>query len=510
MYSHSRGLDGPALPHGAGRQRGGLRYARVLAALAVLVVFLIGPGSTPSVSTPNLRTTMSGGGGGRRASGTSPAESDPAVDTPWLVYVLLGTPLHQVWTLDSIRQARLFNPMARLMLVHTDELYRDRNDWIFELEDLGVHLVNFTAIADGWYAEFAANYERVWKENGRGMIPTVDDGTGVGRSNLNFAALTFERLGALYRTMQVHKMTHVLHVENDQMVYGTLGRVVKGAKDCGVRLAMTRAGRTQMAPAVVYAADAQALFGLLDFMNQVLAKGAAYASEVSKSGWVTDMSLTMAYFNMHEELADKEEQELWEATGGGGGGDGAGGASAAVSTVPAANSSRGIISFPNHPDRSCMWDKLRTVFDAAALGVWCCGSFFDPHKLMKAKLDISEVAYWDRPFEWTREPAPKDMLAAYLTEEYAASWRAQVEEQESLRGDSDAADAGAGPAVATAAATAAPAPLATAVEEVEEQSSSTQLLLRIPKWDGNTIFNLHMHNKQLWRWSSLREDSGIK
>jgi len=65
--------------------------------------------------------------------------------------------------------------------------------------------------------------------------------------------------------MEVHGLKRVVHIENDQMIYGSIDALADAADGCGLRLGMSRVGE-RFAPAVVYAVDKTALKDMLDFI----------------------------------------------------------------------------------------------------------------------------------------------------------------------------------------------------------------------------------------------------
>jgi hypothetical protein len=270
--------------------------------------------------------------------------------------------------MHSLRQTRLLNPRARLVLVASRELYELRPQWLPELRGapLYVNLVNVSLLDSDAIAAVRLRYRALWGELTRSgktgfMLPTVNDEKGVGMMNFDFTQFTMERLFALHQLMRVYALENVVHFENDQMVYGDAAALARGLGACGVRLAMTKIGE-RMAPAVVFARDEAALRDMLDFILESMSRGMEHAIRVAGSNWVTDMSLTAAYFR---------EKRAGTAT------------------------------LPNSADGTCAFEKAGgAVFDAAPLGHWCCGTFERPDLFFEQKDAESEVAYWDRKFEW--------------------------------------------------------------------------------------------------------------
>jgi len=186
---------------------------------------------------------------------------------------------------------------------------------------------------------------------------------------MEFTQVTMTRLVYVHQLMSVWGVERVVHIENDQMVYGPIAAVADAAARCGVRLAMTKVG-VRLAPATVWARDARALKELLDFILGAIDKGVEHAILVAKTKWVTDMSLPAVYFD--DKVAEGDASVVTFPTSAGGGGAGA-----CLATGPRA-----------------------MIYDGLPLGTWCCGSFEWPRKHLKIKMEESVEAYWDAPFEW--------------------------------------------------------------------------------------------------------------
>jgi hypothetical protein len=289
-------------------------------------------------------------------------------DLVTIVYVMLGEPQFQHYILYSIRQTRLMNPKTRIALVVSEALYTDRPEWIPELIEapLLVNLVNYSMLLTNYVLDFQEHFIDLWDglKHGGFMVPTVTDEKGNANANYLFTQLTTERLFALQSLMHVYKLENVIHLENDQMIYTSVDKVIKASKICNVHLAMSKIGE-RLAPAVVYIKDSAALLDMLDFMLEAISKGRDHAIKVAGSRWVTDMTLTAAYFSQKR---------------------------------------KGTTTLPNHADDSCIYKAIPggLIIDGAPLGHWCCGAFGNgqENKFFQIKDEESEVAYWDHPFEW--------------------------------------------------------------------------------------------------------------
>ena len=279
------------------------------------------------------------------------------------VWVLLGDPHFQWYALESIAQARRLNPAADLWLVCDEEWLGESTpvggNWSAALAAARVRRVYYADVMDDFTVRFDQAYNDLWAGRSGMMQPTLRH-----RTNMDFTRTTMVRLVALHRAMVVHGLARVVHVENDQMVYGPIQAVADVAAQCGVRLAMTKVG-VRLAPATVYARDARALKDLLDFILDSINKGVEHAILVAKTKWVTDMSLPAVYFD------DK-----------------------------AAEGDASVVTFPTGRDGSCLARTGATIYDGLPLGTWCCGSFEWPRKHLTIKMAESVEAYWDAPFEW--------------------------------------------------------------------------------------------------------------
>ena len=272
----SLGAGGPTLRFGGASVR---RRAdkRVLGAAA----------PTPSLPVAAaLPTELTAASAASAASSAAPAApSFSAADAPTLVYVLLGAPRFQHHVLESLRQSRLLNPRLRIVLVADEAmLYAQRPTWPALLRGPGlrVQLVNASGalLETDLVASFRARYTQLWQELltfklREGMLPSVQDERGEAMQNTDFTRVTAERLFVLHSLMQAYGLRNVVHVENDQMLYGRGGVALAVAAiggTCGLRLAMTRIGK-RLSPAVLFARDADALRDMLDFVMDAISHG---------------------------------------------------------------------------------------------------------------------------------------------------------------------------------------------------------------------------------------------
>ena len=343
------------------RRRG--RLLRLLLLLGAAAVYLFDSGAPPAAAAAAAASAR------RRApvfSAASSARGAAAAPPATLVWVMLGDTHFQAYLLESIWQARIFNPRSPFILVADAEWLPHNHSWVPALDLAGVERVYYGAIADASTRAFGAAYERLWDELGRrvgAMQPTLNH-----RTNMAFTQMTMLRLAALERLVAVRGLTRVVHIENDQMVYGAVDALAGAADACGAALAMTRVG-ARMAPAVVYAASAPPLRQMLEFINAAVTAGPDVAVSVARSTYATDMSLCAAFFDAQRE----------------------------------AGNGTAFASLPGSADGSCIAQHSGLLYDAAGLGTWVAGDFYSPKRFAEVRLGESAVKYWELPFEWRVE-----------------------------------------------------------------------------------------------------------
>lgn len=290
-----------------------------------------------------------------------------------LIWVLLGETHFQPYVLESIAQARLFSADAPFFLI-VDPLLAHGAGWDARLDALRVERINPTELEDDFGRDFTAAFSQLWDFHLRDhpvMAPVYDD-----QRNIKFTLYTIARLVALYQLMAARSLKRVVHVENDQMLYGSIETVADAADACGIRLAMARTNAEMLTASVLYASRATDLKDMLDFFLDAITQGPERAFRIARSTFVTDMSLSAAYF---------DDALLRPGT------------------------ARAVRSLPNTNDGSCLALKSGFFFDAAALSQWCCGNFFEPGRHFSFKLEFSQVPYWDAPFEWRLLEPPNSL-----------------------------------------------------------------------------------------------------
>ena len=282
-----------------------------------------------------------------------------------IVWVLLGDPHFQPYIWESIVQARLWNPDAALHLLIDPTHIASNPVWAWNAKAYDVVIANASTYVDDYYTTFSARYAELWRllaahKTNSMMLPTIND-----KTNMDFTSFTMVRLVILYNYIYRLQLMSVVHLENDQMIYHSIDAIQRAASFCKVSILMTRLGK-RLSPAANYFQTPAALKELLDFILEHISQGMGHAIQVANTVWVTDMSITASYFDMHRHLRH-----------------------ANVST------------FPHAWDDSCFFEQSKgLVFDALPLGTWCCGSFVSPRSHFKITMDESATPYWAFPFAW--------------------------------------------------------------------------------------------------------------
>ena len=291
-----------------------------------------------------------GGSGGGRAS---------------LVWILLGETQFQPYVLESVAQARLFNAETAFFLV-VDKALASAAGWDERLNALAVERVDPSEIEDDFGREFSAAFLQLWEVGfawqGFPMLPVYED-----KANFLFMQYSTTRLITLLQLISARSLGNVVHMENDQMLYGSIQTLSDAADACGVRLAMPRYSDDNLAASVLFVRTAADLRDMLDFFLFTINQGSEHAMNVTKTFHVTDMTMSAAYFT-----------DAKHRFGGAG----------PVQTLP------------NSGSDTCVGARSGFMFDAGSLSQWCCGIHTDPWSRFSHKNPWGRVPYWDAPFEW--------------------------------------------------------------------------------------------------------------
>ena len=282
-----------------------------------------------------------------------------------LVWILLGELQFQPYVLESIAQARLFNTEAPFFLV-VDKALASAAGWDERLNALAVECVDPSEIEDDFGREFSAAFLQLWEVHfawqGFPMLPVYEN-----KGNFMFMQYSTTRLITLLQLISARSLRRVVHVENDQMLYGSIQTLSQAADACGIRLAMPRLDDKQLAASVLYVQDAEDLKEMLEFFLASINQGPEHAMNVTKTFHVVDMTMCAAYF------ADAQERFCIAGS---------------VQTLPTTITG------------TCLGEQFAFVFDAASLSQWCCGIHTDPWSRFTFKNSWNKVRYWDAPFEW--------------------------------------------------------------------------------------------------------------
>jgi hypothetical protein len=397
---------------------------------------------------------------------------EPPIPPPCLVWTLLYGPEadargissvnYQYYLLESLRQARIFNPGIEFFVLtdDPDTLDLERASWsiLFASPHINATLIDVRLLRDWELIHIESRFRDVWGPLahllGNFMMPSLSGGT-----NWAFTVITLTRLIYVHHWGRRYRNDGgiIIHVENDQMIYGHVNELAASAMTCHVDFILGRVAKQRTAAAVLYLSSYTALRPLLDFLWNTLSHGAGHAESVTGTQWVTDMSLTSAYIDAAG--LNNNNVTLWP-----------------LSTVPSAS--------------SCLSNHLPVVIDAAALGTWCCGDMGRGKELFKIKSEFSDFPLWESLLEWVILPIP------YAIPPYEDAGEIKFINIMMEGGEGDWS-------------------VTNGPEWDEERSLAAKKrrgqrapLLRVPVWNGTRVWNLHMHSKMLHWWRS--DDDGVE
>ena len=406
----------------------------------------------------------------RRKFATTAAQSKRSIPPPCLVWTLLYGPEadargissvnYQYYLLESLRQARIFNPGIEFFVL-TDEpetLSLERASWslLFASPHINATLIDVRLLRDWELIHIESRFRDVWgplaHQLGNFMMPSLSGGT-----NWAFTVITLTRLIYVHHWGRRYRNNGgiIIHVENDQMIYGHVSELATSALICNVDFVLGRVAKQRTAAAVLYLSSYTALRPLLDFLWNTLSHGAGHAESVTGTPWVTDMSLTSAYVEA-ELVANMNNSNvtIWP-----------------LSTFPSAS--------------SCLSKHLPVIIDAAALGTWCCGDMGRGKELFKIKSEFSDFPLWDSLLEWVILPIP------YAIPPYEDAGDIKLIEKGGGVEEGGAWIVTNGPEWDAERSLAA-----------KRKRGAHAPLLRVPIWNGTRVWNLHMHSKMLHWWRS--------
>ena len=291
-------------------------------------------------------------------------------------------------------------------------------------------------------------------------MPTLSSST-----NYDFTNATLLRLVHVHNFMRGAALCDVVHIENDQMVYGSVRELAAAARACSKDFVIARVGPDRLAASVLYASSAaRGLEPLVDYFLDAVSHGWDYAGAAASTLYVTDMSLTARY--------------LWRSLDAG---------------------LTNVTTWPSWHDGTCLSRELRGVtVDGAILGTWCCGDFIWPMSYFDIKLEEfadRTANLWDWPFAWALHPPPLGVPVQLATghagaQLWAGGRNFRVEDSGSEGSWRTVTGGQLDPTL--------PPP----------RPAGPGDLLRVPLWNGTRVWNLHMHSKNLHLWRS-DEDGNI-
>ena len=115
-----------------------------------------------------------------------------------------------------------------------------------------------------------------------------------------FNQLVSERFFAVHGLMRKRKLTHVLHFENDNLVYADMRPVVEAAARCGYLMASIFGSLKNVIPGVLYIRHAEAIGHFCGFLNDFLSCGEEYGRRFTPKwkDYANDMTYMMTYYEL--------------------------------------------------------------------------------------------------------------------------------------------------------------------------------------------------------------------
>eukprot|EP01060_Flectonema_neradi_P004129 TRINITY_DN12707_c0_g1_i2.p1 TRINITY_DN12707_c0_g1~~TRINITY_DN12707_c0_g1_i2.p1 ORF type:complete len:434 (+),score=78.60 TRINITY_DN12707_c0_g1_i2:80-1381(+) len=192
-----------------------------------------------------------------------------------MIYVAIGSSLHGVsgsaggrqdYVFEAIKQWRLFNPPSEchVILVVSDEFATEAAIVSFS----ETHSVEIVSEKDIPLTPFYERYLQVFYIQGY-MHPGGSRKTG----NKDFNRLVMQRFHVLHSLIKQRRLEHVVHTENDIMVYARWADLAPPIIKCGMQLASTFASPKGVIPSVVYIKDYKAIEHMISFVNDLLSCG---------------------------------------------------------------------------------------------------------------------------------------------------------------------------------------------------------------------------------------------
>lgn len=116
--------------------------------------------------------------------------------------------------------------------------------------------------------------------------------------NQHFNRLVSERFFAVHALMLRDGLRHVVHMENDMMVYEPFQPIVAAWMRCGSALASITPSLKGVIPGVLFVRDAPALAKLVTFISDILACGEEFGQAL-QPGYANDMTYLLNYYQYY-------------------------------------------------------------------------------------------------------------------------------------------------------------------------------------------------------------------
>jgi hypothetical protein len=190
----------------------------------------------------------------------------------------------------NIQQVRLFNSPSEMdiYLVLSDSIASTANVTTYA-EKYSVIIVKESDIMTKEWKEYLS----VFYIQGY-MHPGGSRTTG----NKNFNQHVSERFYTLLSVIQKYSLEHVLHLENDVLLYHEWRPIVQKIADCGVQLGSLFPHLKGVIPGVLYVRNADALQGLTRFITDILICGQGFGKSL-QPGYANDMTYLMNYYQYY-------------------------------------------------------------------------------------------------------------------------------------------------------------------------------------------------------------------
>ena len=212
------------------------------------------------------------------------------------IFCSVGTrffgPGGQSYVLESIPQWRAFNPpeTSSVFLIAHRQVLEEEAVRSMAVKHV-VELIDEAALE----TSLAAEYRRVFYIQGF-MHPGGSRKTG----HQKFNQYVSERFFMIAALMEQRNLSHVLHFENDIMIYDDMRKHVHAAKECGAALASTVIDARGFIPGALYIRDAASLRRFCIFLNELLGCGENFGKAWARrpKDYANDMTYLMNFYHL--------------------------------------------------------------------------------------------------------------------------------------------------------------------------------------------------------------------